>query len=50
MSMLPTPISATDLAEMTGNQTEDENMKTFMKMQTQLPVRSLGFRKRDLVE
>ena len=33
MSTLPTAISATDLVEMTGNHTEDENMKVFMKLQ-----------------
>lgn len=34
MSMLPTAISAADLAEMTGNQTEDKKMKMFMKLQS----------------
>lgn len=34
MRMLPAAISATDLAEMTGNQTEDESMKIFMKLQS----------------
>lgn len=34
MNMLPAAISATDLAEMTGNQREDENMKMFMKLQS----------------
>lgn len=33
-SMLPTAVSAADLAEMAGNQAEDENMKTFMKVQS----------------
>lgn len=32
MSVLPTAVSAADLAEATGNQTEDKNMKMFMKL------------------
>lgn len=34
MSMLPTAISPTDLAELTGNQAEDESMKMLMKLQS----------------
>lgn len=50
MSTLPAEVSAADLTEMTKNQTEDENTKMFMKLQCWLPIRSLVFRKRDVVE
>lgn len=43
-------ISATDLAGTTGNQTEDERVNMFMKLQSWLPLRSLIFRKRDWTE
>lgn len=33
MSTLPAEVSTADLTEMTGNQTEDENIKMLMKLQ-----------------